>query len=1147
MSVHNLNTTINLINLLPSATFTSAVTGWSFPPVTVTYSNTGANFTTAQAWLSLSQTTRVPYIVGHKMYFYATVQSDQDTAVGIRWFSGTDYSTFLNQSLFIKAFTTEETVSAIWQYDDTTTTGWDFTFQSITENTTNMRIKEAMVIDLTAFYGAGNEPTKEWCDKNIPLFQGEFCIIDNLVTSDIVNCPYEGFSKVIKLPKGVYKLECWGAQGGKGSATMLNAEPGNGGYSSGLLTLKKATTLYLYAGGAGLAGRTNSGDCVLGGFNGGGNSGYTGVGFDSNNPGGGGSGGGGTDIRIGTDSLYARVIVAGGGGGSGISYETAGTGGAGGGTSGMDGHCGFREDLPAGSNTPGDAGGGGTQTRGGVAGIWTSSSEHNGTAGSFGIGGFGNTVVGQTQAGAGGGGGWYGGGAGAGGYSFGSGGGGGGSGYVYNTANATNYPTGCLLNSDYYLADASTVDGNTSFLSPDNITETGHLGNGYIRITVIKNATPAPNIYDVGTSMLGINLTNIIGDSSFENDAWGGANYSTTEKYVGNRSLYFPVGTTYVPHIEISRPIVGHKYYGRRYIKSNGDNQPADCRFEVWGADGENKNWVYAWNTGNHPEWEFHSAIHEIASVDYPETDRTIIRCFNVNTTADTWVDGLMLIDLTEAFGAGNEPSKAWCDRLPYFEGTFIIPPILKKGDIINCSYSGRSQQVILPKGTYKLECWGAQGGSYNTTYQGGKGGYSQGVLTLTADETELYLYTGQQNNNYGTSAGNTSGNAFNGGGYGKTVYYKSTYTYSCAGGGASDIRIGQDSLYARVIVAGGGSGSTNGSQGYYGGGLTSGGYNTTYQATQTAAGSLGSFGVGANSNPSSTNYRYASAGGGGGWYGGGSSTSYNDSSATYRQYHGGGSGYVYTPETAVNYPSGCLLNESYYLSRANTIAGNNTFNSPDGIQTVGNSGNGYIRITVIENNESTPKAYLGLQSIKTGYLGNLKIINFTSNNQYANYGYTIISKNIFPITGWVKNTNNKYTTDTGYIIESDSSQSANPPYCASDGNVDLAWRSAIKGGGSSELWIMMTLNEPAKITKMKIKINADTESYFAYAKIQGSNDATTWTELYKTTSIQRSLSEVILSSTNYYKYYRIALNTSSGAVLVYEWQTSECIEKIIF
>jgi len=35
----------------------------------------------------------------------------------------------------------------------------------------------------------------------------------------------------------------------------------------------------------------------------------------------------------------------------------------------------------------------------------------------------------------------------------------------------------------------------------------------------------------------------------------------------------------------------------------------------------------------------------------------------------------------------------------------------IKTGDILNFDYTGTVQTVTLPKGTYKLECWGAQGG----------------------------------------------------------------------------------------------------------------------------------------------------------------------------------------------------------------------------------------------------------------------------------------------------------------------------------------------------------------------------------------------------------------------------------------------------
>lgn len=105
---------------------------------------------------------------------------------------------------------------------------------------------------------------------------------------------------------------------------------------------------------------------------------------------------------------------------------------------------------------------------------------------------------------------------------------------------------------------------------------------------------------------------------------------------------------------------------------------------------------------------------------------------------------------------------------------------------------------------------------------------------------------------------------------------------------------------------------------------------------------SASSFGQGASiTGASSSNSGYIGGAGGGGWYGGGAGGAVSGG--------GGGSGYVYTSSTASNYPSGCLLNSSYYLTDAQTIAGNTAFTSPTGTNETGHTGNGYIRITVIE------------------------------------------------------------------------------------------------------------------------------------------------------------------------------------------------------
>ena len=240
-----------------------------------------------------------------------------------------------------------------------------------------------------------------------------------------------------------------------------------------------------------------------------------------------------------------------------------------------------------------------------------------------------------------------------------------------------------------------------------------------------------------------------------------------------------------------------------------------------------------------------------------------------------------------------------------------------------NFAYTGECTTYIAKSdGYYNLEVWGAQGGNYNTTYVGGLGGYSKGIVHLTKGTT-LYVCVGGQPQTVTTTKTAVPG-GFNGGGNGFNRDYSSTYTYGQAGGGATDIRIGQNSLYARVIVAGGGSGSNNRISGYAGGGTSGVTGQSGYAGTQTSAGSGGSFGQGGSATTSGSNYRYGASGGGGGFYGGGAIASYSDST-NYDKYTGGGSGYVYTSSTASSYPSGCLLNSTYYLTAESTTQGINT------------------------------------------------------------------------------------------------------------------------------------------------------------------------------------------------------------------------------
>lgn len=591
----------------------------------------------------------------------------------------------------------------------------------------------------TALYAKVNNSLKKATSICFKMNNKIYGIGANNSSNTNMNFSYTGSVQTATLDPGKYILECWGAQGGSYSSYSGGA----GGYSIGTITLSQRTNLYIYVGGQ-PATQTSTG-ATSGGFNGGGAGCSRTYNYSTYGQGGGGA----SDIRIGQDSLYARVIVAGGGGGS--SSEDSFTTKYGGGISGGSSVSGY----------------GATQTSAGTNGL-------------FGQGGAATTSGTNYNYGSGGGGGgFYGGGA-CSSYSDSTNYrtyNGGGSGYVYTSNTASNYPSGCLLNSSYYLTNAQTISGNQNFQSPTGDTETGHVGNGYVKIT---------------------KLTDTI------------------------------------------------------YLSSNSD--------------------------------------------------------------------------------------------------------------VIDFDYTGAVQSVTLNAGTYTLECWGAQGGYRSSSSYGGAGGYSIGTLSLSS-KTTLYIYVGGSGNSV-TSA-NSSGyypGGFNGGGY------RNTYK---GGGGATDIRIGTDSLYSRVIVAGGGGsdGSSSQSGGYAGGtsgargsfGYGSYGYGGNQTATYSSLNAIASQGTNNNSSDCAAGFGfggfgcYSSSGyggaGGGGWYGG--QGTYPDGSGDDDGGRGGGSGYVYTSSTAKNYPQGCLLNSSYYLTDAQTIAGNQAFTSPEGTSETGHSGNGFCRIT-----NMTPKQY---------------------------------------------------------------------------------------------------------------------------------------------------------------------------------------------
>ena len=311
---------------------------------------------------------------------------------------------------------------------------------------------------------------------------------------------YTGNYQVFDVPyTSKYKIELWGAQGGKDPSASFGYSGSKGAYTSGIISLTKGQKLYIYVGSQGAS------NGFSGGWNGGGRSYSQGTtvfyGY---------GGGGATDVRIldgawnDFDSLKTRIMVAAGGTGG---YEAS----HGGGLTGIY--------VTGGADNGLNCGKGGTQTAGGAGGDTTSftnqcfggAGKGRASNGGFGYGGDGG------ESGSGGGGGYFGGG---GGFkacnSNGGGIGGGGSSYISGhtgcvavalTSTPTNIKprfswctTGttdntCSINySTVYFTDTVMIDGNgyswtntkgslTRMYEPNGSSANGHSGNGHARIT----------------------------------------------------------------------------------------------------------------------------------------------------------------------------------------------------------------------------------------------------------------------------------------------------------------------------------------------------------------------------------------------------------------------------------------------------------------------------------------------------------------------------------------------------------------------------------------------------------------------------------------------------------------------------------------
>ena len=263
------------------------------------------------------------------------------------------------------------------------------------------------------------------------------------------------------------------------------------------------------------------------------------------------------------------------------------------------------------------------------------------------------------------------------------------------------------------------------------------------------------------------------------------------------------------------------------------------------------------------------------------------------------------------------------------------------------------------------METWGAQGGSFNSTYIGGYGDYSTGVALLNKNE-DIYVVIGGQGKSGLAEMTVTYGDGgYNGGGSRAGYNCGGCYFYSSGGGGATHIATKPGLLseleefkgtYSDVtgtynsseilIVSGGGGGNGYAASGanYNSTNIASGGGIVGNYGNNPSNGKGGGFGTqnsgaafGAGANCINSG---VCDGGGAGFYGG----------QRGEQNGGGGSGFIGSSRliskkgvTKAMYCYNCTTSDN---ENTKTISTTNVSSEP--ISNYAKTGNGYAKITYL-------------------------------------------------------------------------------------------------------------------------------------------------------------------------------------------------------
>jgi hypothetical protein len=279
-------------------------------------------------------------------------------------------------------------------------------------------------------------------------------------------------------------------------------------------------------------------------------------------------------------------------------------------------------------------------------------------------------------------------------------------------------------------------------------------------------------------------LTNLLPAPS----QWSLSNVNIVHSDEYGETFQFLTNVTSMAQCSIPAPIVGHKYYGRCVYKVDaGAFSCADGRFEYYYSDKSNGVMVFQRATSKTSDGKakVESAILSTSQDVSGGATHWVFRNFVVDGTQTVYRANPLLIDLTAVFGAGNEPTKEWCDaNIPNFIGTHDIVYSTYSINSFN-SYSKPEITLSKPLKQVDVMCY-----SYNVGDTSGN--LFQGNVRVVGTKDVWVTYSGSATNVRAAVLGGTLNSA---------TFYTNACVLNITGTGDVSISVVGESIESSSVI----------------------------------------------------------------------------------------------------------------------------------------------------------------------------------------------------------------------------------------------------------------------------------------------------------------------------------------------------------